>query len=60
MQNAVEEFLRYDSPVQLTGRVAMESTLLRRIPNLRIHDVVNPDWRPTFVRSAAALYSHQS
>ena len=25
------------------------STLLRRIPNLRIDDVVNPDWRPTFV-----------
>jgi len=118
MQNAVEEFLRYDSSVQLTGRVAMEdievggvmipkgenvmcllgscnhdpavypdrpddldierpnvrpmsfgggihlclgaqlarveaeiaiSTLLRRIPDLRIDDVVNPDWRPTFV-----------
>jgi hypothetical protein len=118
MPNAIEEFLRYDSSVQLTGRVAMEdvevggtmipqgenvmcllgsanhdpavypdrpddldierpnvrpmsfgggihlclgaqlaraeaeiaiSTLLRRIPNLRIDDVVNPDWRPTFV-----------
>jgi len=118
MQNAIEEFLRYDSSVQLTGRVAMEdievggtmipkgenvmcllgsanhdaavypdrpdeldverpnvrpmsfgggihlclgaqlaraeaeiaiSTLLRRIPNLRIDDVANPDWRPTFV-----------
>jgi cytochrome P450 len=118
MPNAIEEFLRYDSSVQLTGRVAMEdvevggtmipqgenvmcllgsanhdpavypdrpdeldverqnvrpmsfgggihlclgaqlaraeaeiaiATLLRRIPNLRIEDVVNPDWRPTFV-----------
>lgn len=118
MPNAIEEFLRYDSSVQLTGRVAMEdvevggtmipqgenvmcllgsanhdpavypdrpdeldierpnvrpmsfgggihlclgaqlaraeaeiaiATLLRRIPNLRIDDVVNPDWRPTFV-----------
>ncbi len=118
MPNAIEEFLRYDSSVQLTGRVAMEDievggtmipkgenvmcllgscnhdpavypdrpdelnieradvrpmsfgggihlclgaqlaraeaaiaieTLLRRIPNLRIDDVVNPDWRPTFV-----------
>lgn len=116
--NAIEEFLRYDSSVQLTGRVAMEDievggtvipkgenvmcllgsanhdpavypdrpddlniersdvrpmsfgggihlclgaqlaraeaaiaieTLLRRIPNLRIDDVENPDWRPTFV-----------
>ncbi len=118
MPNAIEEFLRYDSSVQVTGRVAMEDievggtmvpkgenvmcllgsanhdpavypdrpdelnierpdvrpmsfgggihlclgaqlaraeaaiaieTLLRRIPNLRIDDVVNPDWRPTFV-----------
>src|SRR4029077_16653520 len=118
MQNAVEEFLRYDSSVQLTGRVAMEdievggvkipkgenvmcllgsanhdpavypdrpdelniertdvrpmsfgggihlclgaqlaraeaeiaiATLLRRIPNLRIDDVDNADWRQTFV-----------
>jgi hypothetical protein len=118
MPNAIEEFLRYDSSVQVTGRVAMEDievggvkipkgenvmcllgsanhdpamypdrpdelniersdvrpmsfgggihlclgaqlaraeaaiaieTLLRRIPNLRLDDVVNPDWRPTFV-----------
>jgi cytochrome P450 len=119
MQNAIEEFLRYDSSVQTTGRVALEdmgeiggkeikkgdavlcmlgsanrdpaaypdnadklditrqnirimsfgggihfclgaqlarieaevaiSTLLRRLPNLKIDDVVNPEWRPTFV-----------
>ncbi|MBR1284758.1 cytochrome P450 [Bradyrhizobium sp. AUGA SZCCT0177] len=119
MTNAVEEFLRYDSSVQLTGRVALEdiddlggkripkgetvlcllgsanhdpavypdhperlditrpnvkplsfgggihfclgaqlarieaeialSTLLRRIPDLRLDDAVNPEWRPTFV-----------
>jgi cytochrome P450 len=117
--NAVEEFLRYDSSVQMTGRVALEeiedlggktipkgesvlcllgsanhdpavypdrpdrlditrpnvkplsfgggihfclgaqlarieaeiaiATLLRRLPDLRIDDVENPDWRPTFV-----------
>jgi cytochrome P450 len=117
--NAIEEFLRYDSSVQLTGRVALEdiedlggkritkgdsvlcllgsanhdpavypdhperlditrpnvkplsfgggihfclgaqlarieaeiaiSTLLRRIPNLRLDDAENPQWRPTFV-----------
>ncbi|WP_315833619.1 cytochrome P450 [Bradyrhizobium prioriisuperbiae] len=117
--NAVEEFLRYDSSVQSTGRVALEdiddlggvripkgenvlcllgsanrdpavypdhpdrldiarpnvrplsfgggihfclgaqlarieaeiaiATLLRRLPNLRIDDVDNPEWRPTFV-----------
>src|SRR5436309_1153366 len=117
--SAVEEFLRYDSSVQLTGRVALEdvddvggksipkgenvlcllgsanrdpavypdsperlditranvrplsfgggihfclgaqlarieaevaiSTLLRRIPDLRLDDAVNPEWRPTFV-----------
>jgi cytochrome P450 len=117
--NAVEEFLRYDSSVQLTGRVALEdiedlggkripkgetvlcllgsanhdpavypdhperldiarpnvrplsfgggihfclgaqlarieaevaiSTLLRRLPELRLDDAVNPEWRPTFV-----------
>ena len=117
--NAVEEFLRYDSSVQLTGRVALEdiddlggkkipkgesvlcllgsanrdgavypdhpdrldirrpnvkplsfgggihfclgaqlarieaeiaiSTLLRRLPTLRLDDAVNPEWRPTFV-----------
>ena len=117
--NAVEEFLRYDSSVQMTGRVALEdiddlggkripkgesvlcllgsanrdpavypdrpdrldiarsnvkplsfgggihfclgaqlarieaevaiSTLLRRIPDLRLDDAVNPEWRPTFV-----------
>jgi cytochrome P450 len=117
--NAVEEFLRYDSSVQLTGRVALEdidevggkriakgepvlcllgsanrdpaaypdrpdrlditradirphsfgggihfclgaqlarieaeiaiSTLLRRLPDLRLDDAVNPEWRPTFV-----------
>jgi len=118
MPNAIEEFLRYDSSVQLTCHVAMEdveiggvkipqgdnvmcllgsanhdpavypdhpdrlditrpnvrplsfgggihfclgaqlarleaevalTTLLRRIPNLRIDDVENPKWRPTFV-----------
>jgi cytochrome P450 len=117
--NAVEEFLRYDSSVQLTGRVALEdiddlggkkipkgesvlcllgsanrdpavfpdrpdqldvtrpnvrplsfgggihfclgaqlarieaeiaiSTLLRRLPDLRLDDAANPEWRPTFV-----------
>jgi cytochrome P450 len=117
--NAVEEFLRYDSSVQLSGRVALEdiddlggrriakgenvlcllgsanrdpavysdrpdslditrpnvrplsfgggihhclgaqlarieaeiaiSTLLRRLPDLRLDDAINPQWRPTFV-----------
>jgi cytochrome P450 len=117
--NAIEEFLRYDSSVQLTGRVALEdiddlggkkipkgesvlcllgsanrdpavypdrpdrlditrpnvrplsfgggihfclgaqlarieaevaiATLLRRLPELRLDDAENPDWRPTFV-----------
>jgi cytochrome P450 len=117
--NAIEEFLRYDSSVQLTGRVALEdiedlggkkipkgesvlcllgsanrdpavypdspdgleirrpnvkplsfgggihfclgaqlarieaeiaiSTLLRRLPSLRLDDADNPEWRPTFV-----------
>ena len=117
--NAIEEFLRYDSSVQLTGRVALEdidslgdkripkgetvlcllgsanrdpavypdrpdrlditrpnvrplsfgggihfclgaqlarieaeiaiSTLLRRLPGLRLDDAENPEWRPTFV-----------
>jgi cytochrome P450 len=117
--NAIEEFLRYDSSVQLTGRVALEdiddlggkripkgdtvlcllgsanrdpavypdrpdrlditranvkplsfgggihfclgaqlarieaeiaiTTLLRRIPGLRLDDAANPEWRPTFV-----------
>jgi hypothetical protein len=117
--NAIEEFLRYDSSVQLSGRVALEdiddlggkkipkgeavlcllgsanhdpavypdrpdrldisrpnvrplsfgggihhclgaqlarieaevaiSTLLRRIPDLRLDDAENPEWRPTFV-----------
>ena len=117
--NAIEEFLRYDSSVQLTGRVALEdiedlggkripkgetvlcllgsanrdpaaypdrpdqlditrpnvrplsfgggihhclgaqlarieaeiaiSTLLRRLPDLRLDDARNPEWRPTFV-----------
>jgi cytochrome P450 len=117
--NAVEEFLRYDSSVQLTGRVALEdidelggkridkgdgilcllgsanrdpavypdrpdhlditrpnvrplsfgggihfclgaqlarieaeiaiTTLLRRLPELRLDDAENPEWRPTFV-----------
>src|SRR5438270_1673795 len=117
--NAIEEFLRYDSSVQLTGRVALEdiddlggkripkgesvlcllgsanrdpavypdrperlditrpnvkplsfgggihfclcaqparmeaeiavSTLLRRLPDLRLDDADNPEWRPTFV-----------
>src|SRR5476651_1241983 len=116
--NAIEEFLRYDSSVQLTGRVTLEdiddlggkkipkgetvlcllgsanrdpavypdrperlditranvrplsfgggihhcfgaqlariegeialSTLLRRLPDLRLDDAVNPEWRPTF------------
>ena len=119
MTNAVEEFLRYDSSVQLTGRVALEdiddlggkkipkgesvlcllgsanrdpavypdrpdrldvtrpnvrplsfgggihfclgaqlarieaevaiATLLRRLPELRLDDAANPEWRPTFV-----------
>jgi len=117
--NAVEEFLRYDSSVQMTGRVTLEdiddlcgrripkgesvlcllgsanrdpevysdrpdrlditrpnvrplsfgggihfclgaqlarieaeiaiSTLLRRLPDLRLDDADNPEWRPTFV-----------
>ncbi|KWV61099.1 cytochrome [Bradyrhizobium macuxiense] len=117
--NAIEEFLRYDSSVQMTGRVALEdiedlggkripkgesvlcllgsanhdpavypdhperldiqrpnvkplsfgggihfclgaqlarieaevaiATLLRRIPDLRLDDAENPEWRPTFV-----------
>ena len=117
--NAIEEFLRYNSSVQLTGRVALEdiedlggrkipkgesvlcllgsanhdpavypdhperldiarpnvkplsfgggihfclgaqlarieaeiaiSTLLRRLPDLRLDDAENPEWRPTFV-----------
>ncbi|PJG52185.1 cytochrome P450 [Bradyrhizobium forestalis] len=119
MVGAIEEFLRYDSSVQMTGRVALEdiddlagkripkgetvlcllgsanrdpaaypdrpdrldvtrqnvkplsfgggihfclgaqlarieaeiaiATLLRRLPDLRIDDVANPEWRPTFV-----------
>jgi cytochrome P450 len=119
MTNAIEEFLRYDSSVQMTGRVALEdiedlggkripkgeavlcllgsanhdpavypdhperlditrpnvrplsfgggihfclgaqlarieaeiaiSTLLRRLPDLRLDDAENPEWRPTFV-----------
>ena len=117
--NAIEEFLRYDSSVQMTGRVALEdiddlggkripkgesvlcllgsanrdpavypdrpdrlditrpkirplsfgggihlclgaqlarieaevaiATLLRRLPDLRLDDAGNPEWRPTFV-----------
>jgi cytochrome P450 len=116
--NAIEEFLRYDSSVQMTGRAALEdielcgkripkgeavlcllgsanhdpavypdhperldivrpnvkplsfgggihfclgaqlarieaeiaiSTLLRRLPDLRLDDAENPEWRPTFV-----------
>jgi len=117
--NAIEEFLRYDSSVQMTGRVALEdiedlggkripkgdsvlcmlgsanhdpavypdrpdrlditrpnlkplsfgggihfclgaqlarieaeiaiATLLRRLPDLRLDDAENPEWRPTFV-----------
>ena len=116
--NAIEEFLRYDSSVQMTGRVALEdielggktipkgesvlallgsanrdpavypdrpdsldivrpnvrplsfgggihfclgaqlarieaeiaiSTLLRRLPELRLDNAENPEWRPTFV-----------
>ncbi|GLR86212.1 cytochrome P450 [Bradyrhizobium iriomotense] len=117
--NAIEEFLRYDSSVQMTGRVTLEdiddlggkripkgetvlcllgsanrdpavypdrpdrldiarenvkplsfgggihfclgaqlarieaeiaiNTLLKRLPDLRIDDVENPEWRPTFV-----------
>jgi cytochrome P450 len=117
--NAIEEFLRYDSSVQLTGRVALQdiddvggkkiakgetvlcllgsanrdpavypdrpdrldivrpnvrplsfgggihfclgaqlarieaevaiATLLRRLPELRLDDAENPEWRPTFV-----------
>ena len=119
ISNAIEEFLRFDSSVQMTGRVALEeiedlggkripkgesvlcllgsanrdpavysdrpdrlditrpnvkplsfgggihfclgaqlarieaeiaiSTLLRRIPDLRLDDAENPQWRPTFV-----------
>lgn len=119
MVGAIEEFLRYDSSVQMTGRVALEdiddlggkripkgetvlcllgsanrdpavypdrpdrldvtranvkplsfgggihfclgaqlarieaeiaiATLLRRLPDLRIDEVENPEWRPTFV-----------
>jgi cytochrome P450 len=119
MVGAIEEFLRYDSSVQMTGRVALEeiddlggakipkgetvlcllgsanrdpavypdrpdrldvtrqnvrplsfgggihfclgaqlarieaeiaiATLLRRLPDLRIDDVENPEWRSTFV-----------
>jgi hypothetical protein len=119
MSNAIEEFLRYDSSVQMTGRVALEdvgdiggkliakgasvlcllgsanrdpavypdrpdrldvtrpnvkplsfgggihfclgaqlarleagvaiSTLLRRLPGLKLDDPENPEWRPTFV-----------
>jgi len=119
ISNAIEEFLRYDSSVQLTGRVALEdiddlggkkipkgesvlcllgsanrdpavypdrpdrlditrpkirplsfgggihlclgaqlarieaevaiSTLLRRLPGLRLDNAENPEWRPTFV-----------
>src|ERR1700742_494791 len=119
MTNAIEEFLRYDSSVQMTGRVALEdiddlggkkipkgesvlcllgsanhdpavypdhpdrlditrpnvrplsfgggihfclgaqlarieaeiaiSTLLRRLPELRLDDAENPEWRETFV-----------
>lgn len=119
MPGAIEEFLRYDSSVQMTGRVALEdiddlggvkipkgetvlcllgsanrdpavypdspdrldvtrqnvkplsfgggihfclgaqlarieaeiaiATLLRRLPDLRIDEVENPQWRPTFV-----------
>jgi cytochrome P450 len=80
--NAIEEFLRYDSSVQMTGRVTLEditranvrplsfgggihfclgaqlarieaeiaiSTLLRRLPELRLDDAENPEWRETFV-----------
>jgi cytochrome P450 len=119
MTNAIEEFLRYDSSVQMTGRVALEDiddlggkkipkgesvlcllgsanrdpavypdrpdqlditrpnvrpmsfgggihfclgaqlarieaeiaigTLLRRLPELKLDDAENPEWRPTFV-----------
>jgi len=119
ISNAIEEFLRYDSSVQLTGRVALEdiddlggkkipkgesvlcllgsanrdpavypdrpeqlditrpkirplsfgggihlclgaqlarieaevaiATLLRRLPDLRLDNAENPEWRPTFV-----------
>jgi len=125
MVNAIEEFLRYDSSVQMTGRVALEdielagkkipkgesvlcllgsanrdpavypdrpdrlditrpnvrpvsfgggihfclgaqlarieaevaiATLLRRIPDLKLDDAENPQWRPTFVlRGLSAL-----
>jgi cytochrome P450 len=126
--NAIDEFLRYDSSVQLTGRVALEAvddvggkaiakgesvlcllgsanrdpavyanpdklditrtnirpqsfgggihfclgaqlariesevaiaTLLRRLPDLKIDDVDNPEWRPTFVlRGLKRLPAH--
>lgn len=127
--NAIEEFLRYDSSVQLTGRVALEDiedlggrripkgeavlcllgsanrdpavypdapeqlditranvkplsfgggihhclgaqlarieaevaigTLLRRLPELKLDDPDNPEWRPTFVlRGLKRLPAH--
>ncbi|NPU09585.1 cytochrome P450 [Bradyrhizobium sp. 83012] len=129
MTNAIEEFLRYDSSVQLTGRVALEDiedlggrripagetvlcllgsanrdpavypdhpeqlditranvkplsfgggihhclgaqlarieaevaigTLLRRLPELKLDDPDNPEWRPTFVlRGLKRLPAH--
>ena len=33
---------------RIEAQVAI-ATLLRRLPNLKIDDVVNPEWRPTFV-----------
>ena len=33
---------------QFEAEIAL-ATLLRRIPDLRLDDAVNPEWRPTFV-----------
>ena len=33
---------------RIEGEIAI-GTLLRRLPNLRLDDADNPDWRPTFV-----------
>jgi cytochrome P450 len=43
--NAVEEFLRYDSSVQLTGRVALEDTTVGGTDPDRL-DITRPNIRP--------------